>query len=272
MPSPLPRPSIVPTFRPRASVADFFQGLALPFQALGLILGSPRLRRLAAVCALVTLVSLVLLALGLWGASAGLLGWAWGRPDAWLGATLWELLRLLLFLLLLVVGANTVPVLLLVPLEDPLSEATEQLCGDFEAPPFRPGAVLRGIGVGLGYTLARVALLLAGLALLLPLNLVPGAGSVAFTALASLWSMYWMAAEYLGGPMARHLYPFREVRAVLRRRRLLGLGFGAAVYVILWVPVLNTLFLPLAIVGGTLLFRGLRAAGALPPPPGPGAR
>ena len=49
---------------------------------------------------------------------------------------------------------------------------------------------------------------------------------------------------------------------------MLGLGFGAAVYVILWVPVLNTLFVPLAIVGGTLLFRGLLAAGALPPPPG----
>ena len=46
-------------------------------------------------------------------------------------------------------------------------------------------------------------------------------------------------------------------------------AFGAAVYLILLVPILNTFFLPAAIVGGTLLFRGLRAAGALGPPPPP---
>jgi CysZ protein len=265
----MPYPSPVPALSPRASAGDFFQGLSLPFRALGLILRSPSLRRLTLLCALVTLVSLVVLTFLLWGASASLLGWAWSRPDAWYAVTLWEVVRLFTFVLLMVVGANTVPLLLLIPLEDPLSEATEALCGGFESQPFRPGAFVRGVGMGLAYTLARIGLLLLGLGVLLPLNLVPGVGNLLFTLLASLWSMHWMAAEYLGGPMARHLYPFRAVRQVLAGRRLLGLGFGAAVYVILWVPVLNTLFVPLAIVGGTLLFRGLLAAGALPPPPGP---
>jgi CysZ protein len=44
------------------------------------------------------------------------------------------------------------------------------------------------------------------------------------------------------------------------------MGFGAAVYVLLWLPVLNLFFIPLAVVAGTLLFRGLRASGSLPPP------
>jgi CysZ protein len=81
-----------------------------------------------------------------------------------------------------------------------------------------------------------------------------------------LWTMAWLAAEYLDAPMARHLYPFREVRRVLLARLWLCMGFGAAVYVLLWLPVLNLFFIPLAVVAGTLLFRGLRASGSLPPP------
>ena len=38
--------------------------------------------------------------------------------------------------------------------------------------------------------------------------------------------------------------------------------FGAALYVLLWIPVLDFFLIPLAIVGGTLLYRGLEAAGA----------
>jgi CysZ protein len=67
--------------------------------------------------------------------------------------------------------------------------------------------------------------------------------------------------------MTRHQYPFREVRRVLRQRWLLCLGFGAGVYVLLWIPVLNNFFLPVAVVGGTLLYRGLLAVGNVSPPP-----
>ena len=67
--------------------------------------------------------------------------------------------------------------------------------------------------------------------------------------------------------MTRHLYPFAQVRRVLRQRWALCLGFGAGVYVLLWVPILNSFFLPVAVVGGTLLYRGLLAVGGVPPAP-----
>ncbi len=120
---------------------------------------------------------------------------------------------------------------------------------------------------GVAHTLARIVFLLLGLAVLLPLHLIPGMGSVLWTVLGSLWTMIWMAGEHLAAPMTRHLYPFAEVRRMLRERRALCLGFGAGVYLLLWVPVLNTFFLPVAIVAGTLLYRGLRRSGQLPPPP-----
>ena len=58
-----------------------------------------------------------------------------------------------------------------------------------------------------------------------------------------------------------------RLRQVLRTRRALCLGFGAAVYLLMWIPILNLFFIPLAVVAGTLLFCGVRHSGDLPPPP-----
>jgi CysZ protein len=236
-------------------------------RAFGLIFRTPKLFLLSALCALVTLVALVGLVLLLWNYTPELIGSFFARPESWYGKALWYLVLVLTFAVLMVVGANTVPPLLLAPLQDPLSEATEELCGDFQAPAFSLPAFFRGVVTGITHTLARLLSLLLGMAVLLPLNLIPGVGTVLWTVLVSLWTMVWMAGEHLASPMTRHLYRFAEVRRMLRERWALCLGFGAGVYLLLWVPVLNTFFLPVAIVGGTLLYRGLLATGQLPPPP-----
>jgi CysZ protein len=264
-------PSPIPSFSARPGLGDVFQGLALLGRSLRLIFRSPRLLALSALCGAVTLVALggILFLLGAY--TPDLLGALWARPESWYGQALWYLALVLTFVVLLVVAVSTVIPLVLAPLQDPLSEKTEELCGGFTAPPFRPGAFLKGLLTSVGHTLARVLLLLVGLVVLLPLHLIPGVGSVAWTVLATLWSMTWLAGEHLAAPMTRHLYPFREVVRALRSRWLLCLGFGAGVHVLLWVPVLNVLFLPVAVVGGTLLYRGLRVSGHIPPPPLPGS-
>lgn len=259
--------SPVPLLAPKARFSDFFQGLGLLPRAFGLIFRSPKLFLLSAVCAAVTLAALTVLAVFLWRYTPGLISRFFPRPESWYGEALWHLVRLLTFLVLWVVGANTVPPLLLAPLQDPLSETTEELCGAPPAPPFSVGAFLRGLVTGIAHTLARLVMLLLGLALLFPLNFIPGVGSILWTVLGSIWSMLWMAGEHLAAPMTRHLYPFSEVRRMLRERRALTLGLGAGVYLLLWVPILNTFFLPVAVVAGTLLYRGLQASGQLPPPP-----
>jgi CysZ protein len=263
----MPLLSPVPTFSARSGPADFFQGLALLGRAWRLILRSPRLLGMSTLCALITLVALVGLVILLWLQVPGWLGVFWDRPAAWYGRALWYLVLGLMFLVLLVVGVNVVIPVVLAPLQDPLSETTEELCGDYTSPPFRLGAFLRGLFTSVGHTLARVFVLLGGLALLLPLNLVPGLGTLAWTVLGSLWSMLWLGGEHLAAPMTRHFYPFAEVRRTLRRRWLLCLGFGMGTWLLLWVPLLNTFFLPVAVVAGTLLYRGLRATGDIPPPP-----
>jgi CysZ protein len=106
--------------------------------------------------------------------------------------------------------------------------------------------------------------MLAGSAMLLPIHFVPFAGGVLWFVLSSLWSMFWLSAEHLSTPMARHLYSFPRVVSVLRQRLALALGFGGALAILLWIPILNCFLLPIAIVAGTLLFHGLLSIGALP--------
>ena len=262
----MPNASVLPRFGTRSTPADFFRGLALPFQAIGLVIRSRRLLLLSAAASVVTFVALgaLVAVLGLY--TDDLVRRFVVEPSSWYGQIGFAVLVALSFLLLLVVGANTVPLILLAPLQDPISEATEAECGEFPPAPFRLSALIRGTAVSLSHTLARVGILLGGHALLFLLSFLPGIGAVLWTVLAALWTMAWLAAEYLDAPMARHLYRFHEVRHVVIARLWLCMGFGAAVYVLLWLPVLNLFFIPLAVVAGTLLFRGLRASGSLPPP------
>ncbi|QRN99679.1 EI24 domain-containing protein [Archangium violaceum] len=259
--------SPVPSFSARPGPADFFQGLALLLRSWSLIFRTPRLLSLSALCALVTLAALVGLTVLLGTYTPRLLGWLWTQPEAWYGRVLWYLVLALMFLILLVVGANVVLPLVLAPLQDPLSERTEELCGNYTSPPFQLGPFVRGLVTSVAHTLARVFFLLLGLAVLFPLNLVPVAGNTAWTVLGTLWTMLWLAGEHLAAPMTRHGYHFAQVRRALRERWLLCMGFGAGVFVLLWVPILNSFFLPVAVVGGTLLYRGLLVVGTVPPPP-----
>ncbi|MBN8465834.1 EI24 domain-containing protein [Corallococcus exiguus] len=262
----MPPASPVPSLSPRPRLSDFLQGMGVLGRAFGLIFRSRRLFLLSSLCAVLTAITLLGLAVLLYRYAPGLLESVWARPESWYGQAGWYTALVLGSLVAWVVGANVVPPLLLTPLQDPVSEATEAECAGADAV-LSPASFLRSMTTGLLHTLARMALLFLGLAVLLPLNFIPGLGSVAFTVLASLWTMLWMAAEHLAAPMTRHLYPFAQVRRMLRERRALCLGFGAGVYLLLWVPILNTFFLPVAIVGGTLLYRALREAGDLPPPP-----
>ncbi|MCU0697637.1 MAG: EI24 domain-containing protein [Myxococcaceae bacterium] len=237
---------IVPTLPAAPTLGDFFRGLSLPFRAVRVMVSTPKLLGLSLLSGLVTAGLLVGIVVFFWPRA---FGWA----DALIGTGSWRtvasaIVGFLFFSLASFVSALTLPNLVLAPLQDPLSEATEQRCGDFVSPPFDLGRTIRGTAESLGHTLLRLVTQVLGLLVLLPLNLVPGAGSVA-------------------NPMARHLYPFGQVLAALRRRLTLALGFGAALYVMLWVPVLNFFLMPVAVVAGTLLYRALRQAGAVSGPP-----
>lgn len=248
----------------RPSFRDFFLGFSLPFRAVGYIRRTPKLRLLAIVSGVVTLLSLGLVAWAALRGTPAFVDWAlFPYEEARWGRIAWWLLAAAAFFLTLVVGAQTVPLLALAPLQDVMSEATEALWQADAGQKFSVGAFARGLWVSLQHNLTRLALLYGGHLVLLTVLLVPGVGGPIWTVLATTWTVVWMSVEYFGAAMVRHFYPFRAVVAVFRRRPLLCAGFGAAVYLWLWVPVVNFFFIPVAIVGGTLLFCALRTAGVI---------
>lgn len=263
----VPMAATVPDLTP-SGLLDFFRGLSVAVRGLGLVFSTPRLARLTWAVAGVTLLTIVGLVWGLWHAVPALVGWAWTPPATWWGKALFTLLEVLLFLLALVAGANTLPLMIAAPLMDPISLETERQVGVPVAADGSLARTVREVARAVGNALGRLVVLSLGQLLLLPLLLIPVVGGPAWTALSWTWTALWVAQAYLDVPMARHLYGLGHEVSALRRRPLLCLGFGAGVALMLWVPLLNCFFVPVAVVGGTLLFRGLVAAGNLPPPEG----
>lgn len=243
---------------------DFFRGFAFPFRALGVVFSTPRLRTLTLAVAGVTVLSLVALSIGLWHGAPALVDWLWTAPNTWWGATVRGLLVLVTFTLGFLVGATTLPMTVAAPLMDPLSIQAERALGHQVVEEGGFGRLVREVALALVNAVWRIGVFLAGQALLVPLLLLPVVGGPLFTAASWTWASVWVAAQYLDVPMARHLHPFREELALVRGRFALCLGFGAAVSLMLWVPLLNFFFVPVAVVAATMLFRGLVGAGELP--------
>jgi len=87
------------------------------------------------------------------------------------------------------------------------------------------------------------------------LFLIPGVNLAA----PVLWFLYtaWMLAlQYVDYPMGNHGFKFSAMRSELRKRRLLGLGFGAAAAGMTLVPGLNFIVMPSAVAGATALWVG----------------
>ncbi len=242
--------------------STFLTGLSLPFRAFALIVRTPKLLGLSLLCALVTAAVLILAGAGAWLCGSALAS-ALSPGNSTLRAAAAMTLAVVFTLVFFVVFALTLPNLALAPLQDPISEATEAAVGQFTPEPFSFGGLVKGTLESLKHTLLRLGVMLVGVVVLLPLNLIPAVGSVAYVILSSTWTMFWSSVEHLSNPMARHLMPFSLVVKTLRKRIGLALGFGAALYVLLWVPVLNFFLMPVAVVAGTLLYRRLLDEGAL---------
>jgi CysZ protein len=65
--------------------------------------------------------------------------------------------------------------------------------------------------------------------------------------------MLFLPLEYASFAMDHRQLRFRQRRALLWQHRWLMLGFGAAAFLTLLIPLLNFICLPVLVVGGTLV-------------------
>jgi CysZ protein len=231
-------------------------GLAAPLKALGFLVSRPRLWWLAFTP---FLINLGLFILFFW--------FTYTRFDAWVRSFLpvgegwwWQLLLYLLMvvlvLLLLIIEVYLFAVLgriVAAPFLEILTRKVESLARpEMEAPPEM--AFWQSIWRVVIQETKRVLIYLAVMAVLLILNLIPGLGSLLYAALAWLVTSFFLAGEFLDYPLERRGYSLGAKMRYTKSLGLTGIGFGASVFIMGLVPVLNLALLPLAAVGGTLLF------------------
>ncbi|MGO9567517.1 MAG: EI24 domain-containing protein [Desulfomonilaceae bacterium] len=153
------------------------------------------------------------------------------------------------------------------PFNDLVSQKTEEIVrGTFQDTPFSILQLLKDSARSIGHSFKVLGIYLALLIAALLLLLIPGVGVLLYTGAGALISSYMFAYEYFGYPMDRRRFTWKQKQNFLRSRFRSVIGFGLGNLVVASIPVLNLLFIPVAVVGGTLLFLDL----SVTPESGPG--
>ncbi len=230
-------------------------GLGYLLQGVRLI-ASPGLRRFVVVP---LLVNVLVFAGAIWAGVAwfeGFVTWVEGRVPGWLQWLEWLLWPIFVLTLLVLVfyGFGLVANLIAAPFNALLAEKVElHLTG---RPLEEGGGLAKAMRELIPTLIDEVRKVLYSLAWAIPfliLFLIPGVNLAA----PLLWFLYtaWMLAlQYVDYPMGNHGLKFSAMRSGLRKRRMLGLGFGAATAGMTLVPVLNFMVMPAAVAGATALW------------------
>ncbi len=264
---------IVSSLSQGSSLARFTKGFGYPIAGLRHLAATPRLWRYVVVPVFLTVVMIGCAAWFSWTQGPAALHWIWEQPVgegglAVVSGLAWQAALIGVRLLLLVVGAvlfYAVGGLLAVPFNDFLSQAVEESILGARNEPFTLALFLSDLRMSLGHSLLAVFAWLCVMVPILALNLVPGVGSVAASVLGGAVTSLFLAREMLDGPLSRDRLPFGVKLELIKAHRSVSLGFGAATAGLLWVPGLNLISMPCAVVGGTLLYCQLKRDGLLPP-------
>ena len=245
------------TINPASGAGYLFRGIG--------IIAKPGLRRFVLIPLLINV--LVFSAVIWYGVDRfeSFILWMGTKVPAWLQWLEWVLWPLFILALLILVfyGFTLVANLIASPFNSLLAEKVElHLTGR----PLSEGGGWKKALVELVPTLVdelrkMIFALLWAIPFLI-LFLIPGI-NVAAPVLWFLYTAWMLTLEYNDYPMGNHGLKFREMRARLRRRRVLSLGFGAATAGLTMIPVVNFIAMPSAVAGATAMWVGeLRREGA----------
>ncbi|NQU42917.1 EI24 domain-containing protein [bacterium] len=241
-------------------VQDFLYGARLPFRGIRFLAARPKLWWLVAVP--LTLNMLLFGFLLFWGGGffadclRERLG-TWEEARWYLKAVL-VLARILFWLIVLIlVYFVFTPAALLIaaPFNDRLAEHTERAAG-FRLEDNRSLVVLIASEAvfAIASEVKRLAVFGGGFLVLLPLNLIPGLGSMAYAVAAFLWAAFGCAFEFIGYAADRRHCGLRRKWGLLGTRKPLVFGYGMMTAMLFMVPFLNVFIVPVSAVSGSFLF------------------
>ena len=246
-------------------IESLFYGVTLPVRALRLILSRKKLLGWAAFPIALTLALSVwgvtwlkakLMAYGIhWMASFGL------APESITVQAAMLFLQILLFVLA-AISFSFLATILASPFNDFLSEATEPYCTPrlpiLPSEASRVAWKIRSVWIDIVKTILVTLIQLILIAVSLVAIWIPGLNLIPF--ILAFWLLTFQFVSY---PQTRRGEGFRHSIRFLSRHAFASLGFGAAIGALFAIPFISAFALPLAVVGGTLLYA--RAADPLTP-------
>jgi CysZ protein len=236
-------------------MSSLVRGAADVGRALSFVRHHRRTWSLLVAPALVTVVLLVAIVAGVVWLSHPLVEWLGAHLPSWLERVGMDVLSVIEVAgLVVAAGLAYVSVVGAVagPFNELLSERVEELVTGAPTPRFSLGAFVRGLAVGIAHGLRRLAIALAGIAVVFAIGFVPAIGPLPAALLA-----FWIAAraaayDSYDAVMSRRELRYRDKAAYLASHRGRTFGLGATVAGMLLVPGLNLVALGLGAVGATL--------------------
>lgn len=257
------------------SPVGFARGLSYVLRGMRFVyLQHPKLARYWAFPIVITALALIAVFYGasryygdLGAAMWSLFPQSWSEAVGWVGvlvSALHWLIEVIAGILIAVLGLVVVLVLssiVAAPFNDALSEAVERIATGESAPPFSFGHMVTDIVRTIRIELLKVLVYVAVVGpMFLASFLIPGLGQLISLVGFALTAIY-LGVDYLDWPAARRNWSVSDRVAFTRRQLPAVAGFGTGVWVLLFVPLVNLLFMPAAVAGGTMLFLALQPPG-----------
>lgn len=238
-------------------MVKFSQGFLYPFRAGKFIKGHSKLLKYIIIPFLINLVVFSLAVY--WGLSFfnSIVVHYIPQSDAWywivVSYFLW-ILAVLMTMVLVFFGFTVIGAIIASPFNDVLSEKTEEiLSGVSNEEPFDVKTFLKDALRTVLDESKKICIFVILMILLLPLNFIPG-GTVPYSILSLLLTIFFLAIEYTGYIFSRKHLTFRDQRRFIFSQKFLMLGFGTGIMAVLAVPFLQFLCIPLGVVGATQLW------------------
>ncbi|MDY0270836.1 sulfate transporter CysZ [Trichloromonas sp.] len=180
------------------------------------------------------------------------------RGEAWYWATLYYFLWILAGVVTTVVvffSFTVIGNLIASPFNDLLSERTEDLiAGQRNEETFSLVTFGRDAFATLAVEVKKISIFVIMMLALLLLNLLPVIGSLFYSVLAVLLTLFFLVVEYMGFVFSRKRLNFAEQRRYIFARKTTMLGFGVGILALLAIPFLQFACIPVAVVSATRLW------------------
>ena len=248
----------------------FLRGLAYPFRGMRFVyLQHPGLIRYWIVPIGITIAAVVAAVTMSWHYSDAVTNLVWEQPtgDGWLNGLLMAVHNVVDVVVFVALLATSLFVLvslstaIAAPFNSALSAEVERIVTGRAPPNGTFGQAFRDVWRTIALELLKMTIYLGVMAPMFFCSfLIPVVGQVAYSVFGFLFTAFYFGVDFLDSPAERRGMGARQRLSYARGRFLSTLGLGSGVWVFLFVPFLNLVFMPAAVAGGTLMFLDMEGA------------